>query len=88
VARSASEPRFSTSARPPNVPLLSCGRIRKPGGIRWQLASPWYITTGEKEDGSGHDEVRPSAFNGLLGGARFAVAGRDIHAERTASENA
>jgi hypothetical protein len=31
-------------------------------------ASPWYFTTGESEDGAGHDEVRPSAFNGMLGG--------------------
>ena len=35
--------------RPPNVPPLSSGRIRKPEGIRWRRASPWYITTGERE---------------------------------------
>jgi hypothetical protein len=38
------------------------------GGVRWRSASPWYITTGERVDGEGHGEVRPSAFNGLLGG--------------------
>jgi hypothetical protein len=36
-------------ARPPNVPPLSSGRIRKRGGVRWGRASPWYFTTGEKE---------------------------------------
>ena len=35
--------------RPPNVPPLSSGRIRKPRGIKWRRASPWYFTTGERE---------------------------------------
>jgi hypothetical protein len=47
--------------RPPNVPPLSSGRIRKRGGVRWRRASPWYITTGERKDGAGSDKVRPSA---------------------------
>ena len=32
----------------PNVPPLSSGRIRKPDGYRWQRASPWYLTTGDR----------------------------------------
>ncbi len=51
-----------------NLPPLSSGRIRKPEGSRWRGPSPWYFTTGEREEVSGHQEVRPSAFNGLLGG--------------------
>jgi hypothetical protein len=38
--------------RPPNVPPLSSGRIRKPNGGRWGRASPWYFTTGEREGGA------------------------------------
>jgi hypothetical protein len=53
-----------------NVPPLSSGRIRKPQGGRWRRASPWYITTGDRQHGAGHEEARPSVFNGLLGGAR------------------
>jgi hypothetical protein len=67
-------PRF----RPPNVPPLSSGRTRKREGSRWRRASPWYFTTGEREEVSGHDEVRPSAFNGLLGGAALQVAALSI----------
>ena len=51
----------SSLARAPNVSLLSCGRIRKPRAVRKRRPSPWYITTGEREDGAGHDEARPSA---------------------------
>jgi hypothetical protein len=45
--------------RPPNVPPLSSGRIRKLGGVRWR-----------REDG-GFRWLRGAAvcFNGLLGGA-------------------
>jgi hypothetical protein len=35
--------------RPPNVPPLSSGRISKRGGIRWRRASPWYLTTGDRQ---------------------------------------
>jgi hypothetical protein len=31
-------------------------------------SEPVVTTTGEREDGAGDDEVRPSVFNGLLGG--------------------
>jgi hypothetical protein len=55
--------------RPRNVPPLSCGRIRKRDGSRWRRASPWYFTTGEREDGDGHDDAPPSV-NGFTGGAR------------------
>ena len=47
--------------RPPNVPLLSCGRIRKRGGSRLRRASPWYFTTGERKDIAGGNEARPLA---------------------------
>jgi len=58
--------------RPPNVPPLSCGRISKRRGCGWRRASPSSSTTGDRKDVAGHDEVRPSAFNGLLGGAGHA----------------
>ena len=45
----------------PNVPLFSCGRIRKPGAIRWQRASPWVHHHGREVGGSGHDRARPPA---------------------------
>src|SRR6185369_6239943 len=47
--------------RLPNVPPLSSGRIRKAGGNRWRRASPWYLTTGEREAALSSDEARPSA---------------------------
>ena len=43
--------RADIHARPPNVPPLSSGRIRKPRGIKWQ----------REGGGDGDDEVRPSA---------------------------
>jgi hypothetical protein len=45
----------------PNVPLLSCGRIRKPRAREWRRASPWYSTTGEGYDAEARHEARPSA---------------------------
>ncbi len=51
---------FDTCSRPPNVPPLSSGRIRKRRGHRWRRASPWYITTGEREGFAGGNEARPS----------------------------
>jgi hypothetical protein len=55
------------ACRPANVPLFSCGRISKPRGGGWRQTSPWYFTTGERESGAGHDDLRPSVFNGFLG---------------------
>jgi hypothetical protein len=38
-------------------------------------SAPWYFTTGDREDGAGHDEVRPSVFNGLLDGLGLNLVG-------------
>ena len=47
---------------PANVPLLSSGRIQKSGGLSSKRrASPWYVTTGERQEAAGHEEARPSA---------------------------
>jgi len=48
IGRNSSRP----DHRPPEVPLLSCGRIQKP--VRYQLAipSPWYVHHG-REGGPG-----------------------------------
>jgi hypothetical protein len=45
----------------PNVPLLSCGRIRKQRACRWRRASPWYFTTGDRHDAEASHDARPSA---------------------------
>jgi hypothetical protein len=45
------------------------------------VASPWYFTTAEV-GGEEHDEVRPSVFNGLLGGALVGVGGNQKAARR------
>jgi hypothetical protein len=52
---------------PPNVPPLSSGRIRKRRGIRWQRASPWYSTTGERE-AMGSTTRRGRLLQRLVGG--------------------
>ena len=62
----------SRELRLPNVPLLSCGRISKPRARRWQRASPWYFTTGEKRDAAGCDEARPSASTACWAARRSA----------------
>jgi hypothetical protein len=69
-----SRPRFLHPPRLSNVALLSSGRIRKRGGIRKRRASPWYFTTGERDAGAGHDEVRPSASTACWAALRRIIA--------------
>ena len=45
----------------PNVPPFSCGRTIKAGGFRSGQPSPWYSTTGDRQDMAGGNESRPSA---------------------------
>ena len=47
--------------RPPNVPPLSCGRIRKRGGQQVATSEPVVLHHGREGGGTGGDEARPSA---------------------------
>jgi hypothetical protein len=46
-------------------------------------SEPVVITTGDREDGTGKEEVRPSAFNGLLGGAHGEVVAENYRVALT-----
>jgi hypothetical protein len=47
--------------RPPNVPPLSSGRIRKPEGHQVGTSEPVVLHHGREGGGRSHDEARPTA---------------------------